>query len=284
MNTKKIASVTALSLFAGSALAQPGDKNQIDVKARIKGTTAWLEVIDTTAATASTRVDVEVGVFFYRSRGVGFSTSVFAVMTSNWLPGDRVKLLDRADSALHPDGRQGRFNFGGQGQAAYTTGIDVGRLRVASLCNEADALGGGISVKQNTPVTSGTLFDTSDGVLGFKFETTIVNTTPGRVVGRTLVCDVPKNRINNFTVYDTTCDFCYLSLLPTDVATINVHWPKCSSACPADFDCNGFLTGDDFDGFVTAFEVENTDANLDGNSFVNGDDFDAYVLAFEAGC
>ncbi len=62
----------------------------------------------------------------------------------------------------------------------------------------------------------------------------------------------------------------------SDVATLAV-WA-------ADFDCDGFVTGDDFDAFLAAFELGEgaADFNLDG--FVTGEDFDAYVAAFEAGC
>jgi len=54
--------------------------------------------------------------------------------------------------------------------------------------------------------------------------------------------------------------------------------------CPADFDCNGFTNGDDFDAFVQLFEWGDPASDFDRNGFVNGDDFDAFALAFEAGC
>jgi len=56
------------------------------------------------------------------------------------------------------------------------------------------------------------------------------------------------------------------------------------NACPADFNGDGFLTFEDFDAFVGAFEAgaPNADFNLDG--FLTFEDFDAFVAAFEAGC
>jgi len=54
--------------------------------------------------------------------------------------------------------------------------------------------------------------------------------------------------------------------------------------CPSDFDGDGFVTGDDFDSYVFAFEAGDASSDFDGDGFVTGDDFDAYVLAFEAGC
>ncbi len=288
MSVCKMVCLIAFAVLAAPTFAQPGDKDQIDVKARVKGTTQWVDVIDYSPAASDSPVDVEVGVFFYRSVGVGFSTCVFSVVTSAWLPGDVATLLDRADSAKHPDGRHGNFNFGGQAQAAYTTGIDAGRLRLAATGNAGDAIGGGISVKQNTPLALGTAFDKSDGVLGFKYEVRLVNPTPGHVTRRTLVCDVPKSRINSFSVYEEGGRQYFVpigtDLLPTDIVTINIQWPRCSLACPADFDCNGSAGPVDFDEFVAAFVAGELDADVDGNGFANGEDFDAYVLSFEAGC
>ncbi len=54
--------------------------------------------------------------------------------------------------------------------------------------------------------------------------------------------------------------------------------------CPADFDGDGFVTGDDFDAYVAAFEAGNATADFDGDGFVTGDDFDGFVVQFEAGC
>ena len=53
---------------------------------------------------------------------------------------------------------------------------------------------------------------------------------------------------------------------------------------PADFDHNGFLNGDDFDGFVAAFEAGDPSADFDENTFVSGEDFDAFIEHFVAGC
>jgi len=77
----------------------------------------------------------------------------------------------------------------------------------------------------------------------------------------------------NFTaVFSNAC-----GSATSDAATVTI-------CCAADFDCNGFVTGDDFDEYVAAFEAGTTDADFNGDGFVNGDDFDAFVDAFEAGC
>ncbi len=54
--------------------------------------------------------------------------------------------------------------------------------------------------------------------------------------------------------------------------------------CRADYNVDGFVTGDDFDQFVAAFELGQPGADIDGNGFVNGEDFDVFVEAFESGC
>lgn len=54
--------------------------------------------------------------------------------------------------------------------------------------------------------------------------------------------------------------------------------------CAADFDHDGFVTGDDFDKYVLEFTAGNAAADFDHDGFVTGDDFDAFVAAFVAGC
>ncbi len=53
---------------------------------------------------------------------------------------------------------------------------------------------------------------------------------------------------------------------------------------PADFNGDGFVTGEDFDVYVAAFELGELASDFDGDGFVTGEDFDAYVASFEAGC
>ncbi len=54
--------------------------------------------------------------------------------------------------------------------------------------------------------------------------------------------------------------------------------------CPADFDRNSFVNGDDFDSFVWLFYLGDPGADFDSNGFVNGVDFDLFTLAFIQGC
>ncbi len=50
-----------------------------------------------------------------------------------------------------------------------------------------------------------------------------------------------------------------------------------------DFDCNGFINGDDFDAYMVAFELGDFVADTDADGFVTGDDVDLFVDGF-TGC
>lgn len=54
--------------------------------------------------------------------------------------------------------------------------------------------------------------------------------------------------------------------------------------CAADFDCDGFVSGIDFDLYVAAFESGEVSADFDGDGFITGVDFDLFVVAYETGC
>ncbi len=56
------------------------------------------------------------------------------------------------------------------------------------------------------------------------------------------------------------------------------------SGCAADYDGDGFVTGDDFTLYVTAFENGDPEADYDNDGFITGDDFTLYVTLFETGC
>jgi len=60
--------------------------------------------------------------------------------------------------------------------------------------------------------------------------------------------------------------------------------PATLTICSADFNCDGFANGDDFDQFVISFEAGDATADFNHDGFVNGDDFDTFVDSFVAGC
>lgn len=221
----KIASV--LLVFSACSIAH-AQRNAIDVVARLQGETEWHDFLNYTSDYEPAHI--EVAVFYDRASGYGFSGSVHNVVSDIWNPslGDSVTLLDRPDSAHHPDGRQGRFNFGGQAQFVYTTGLDAGRMRIGARNNFQNASAGGISVKQRPPATSGALFDTSNPVMGFRFDL-VLGFRPGFVT-TTYELSTPLNDINSFTIYDTPNSTYGISIpqgtLLLDPAFITTHFTQ----------------------------------------------------------
>ncbi|MFO0833461.1 MAG: hypothetical protein U0638_00710 [Phycisphaerales bacterium] len=57
-----------------------------------------------------------------------------------------------------------------------------------------------------------------------------------------------------------------------------------SLRCPGDVNNDGFVNGDDYDAFASAFDVADLCADFNGDGFVNGDDYDAFASNFDAGC
>jgi hypothetical protein len=53
---------------------------------------------------------------------------------------------------------------------------------------------------------------------------------------------------------------------------------------PVDFNGDGFLTFEDFDDFVTAFEAGKPSTDYNNDGFLTFEDFDAFVVAFQQGC
>ncbi len=71
----------------------------------------------------------------------------------------------------------------------------------------------------------------------------------------------------------------------TDVLTgASAQYIGPANFCRADYDGDGFVTGDDFALFVTDFEAGNIRADIDGDGFITGDDFGLFVTLFEIGC
>lgn len=190
----------AILTFAGLASSVLAQRNAIDVKVRVAGESEWRDQLDSVAAIGSGALHIEIAVFYEIEQGYGFGGSLHNVVVSGWNPAlDQVMLLDRPDSAQHPDGRQGRFNFGSQRQAAYTAGADLGTLRIAAANNTQNAAGGGISVFQGPPVVWGTLFDTSNPAFGFRFDMLLAEREPG--VTTEYVLDTPL--VSVFGWYET---------------------------------------------------------------------------------
>jgi hypothetical protein len=77
-------------------------------------------------------------------------------------------------------------------------------------------------------------------------------------------------------------------LLIADSTTFGVGTSKMLTVqrpgCDGDFNNDGFLTFEDFDAFVGAFESGFASADFNKDGFLTFEDFDAFVASFEAGC
>jgi hypothetical protein len=82
---------------------------------------------------------------------------------------------------------------------------------------------------------------------------------------------------------DTSVD-----ILFTDTTSFGVGLNKIvtvrRAGCDGDFNGDGFLTFEDFDAFVAAFESGFASADFNNDGFLTFEDFDAFVASFEAGC
>ncbi|MFO0835413.1 MAG: hypothetical protein U0638_10600 [Phycisphaerales bacterium] len=54
--------------------------------------------------------------------------------------------------------------------------------------------------------------------------------------------------------------------------------------CPADFNHDGFVNGNDYDDFAVLFDEANQAADFNGDGFVNGNDYDEFADHFDVGC
>lgn len=60
------------------------------------------------------------------------------------------------------------------------------------------------------------------------------------------------------------------------------RWVACG--CPADFNADGFVNGDDYDAFAELFDAADPAADFNADGFVNGDDYDLFAESFDIGC
>ncbi len=98
----------------------------------------------------------------------------------------------------------------------------------------------------------------------------------------------PMARNSHAMAYDTTRHACVLfggSIHAYNGSGTNAEtWTLGYTSCPADFDHNGFVNGDDYDAFAVLFDVADPGADFNGDGFVNANDFDEFSENFEVGC
>lgn len=101
--------------------------------------------------------------------GVRLLGSVHNVLVGdNWTPDEYVVLLDRRHSTSTPTAARASSGSGAA-QQSYTTGIDAGAIRHRGGQQHGQRGRRGHLLKQ-PPSVSGTLFDTSNPALGFRFD------------------------------------------------------------------------------------------------------------------
>jgi len=227
---KNVVALIALAGIAGTAAAQT---THMEFKVRAFGSSdPWQSTASFVSPNLVDPIDLEVGVFYSFNTGYGLATVVHSIYGSPYsaADGDVATVLDdNPSSTLHPDGRVGNFNFGGQFQVVYhtgTTGVDANRFRIAANGNAQDATAGGISVKQNTPVALGTNFDTTDGVLGYHFKLSLACYNAG--APRDITISAPLAKVSSFTVYSSaasaTATNIKASLIESANGTLHVSW------------------------------------------------------------
>jgi hypothetical protein len=110
---------------------------------------------------------------------------------------------------------------------------------------------------------------------------TPVNLIEGEGGGRYTGVNTRTLGIDNSTCGDSGEYDCLVSdacgSFPSDGALLTVN-------TPADFNGDGFLTFEDFDDYVAAFEAGDAGADFNQDGFLTFEDFDSYVLTFESGC
>jgi hypothetical protein len=72
----------------------------------------------------------------------------------------------------------------------------------------------------------------------------------------------------------------WMSCLSRGIAVLKVT----ETMCAADFNGDGFVNGDDYDAFASAFDAGHAAADFNHDGFVNGNDYDEFASAFDAGC
>ncbi|MDX2118541.1 MAG: EF-hand domain-containing protein [Planctomycetota bacterium] len=65
---------------------------------------------------------------------------------------------------------------------------------------------------------------------------------------------------------------------------MTVQFESVIPGCDADFNGDGFITFEDFDAFVSAFETGLASSDFNGDGCLDFTDFDDFVTSFEAGC
>jgi hypothetical protein len=237
--------------FVTPAAAQPGDRTAIVHGARLVGETEWQFGSFSVQTSINAPVTVEVGMFFYRSQGVGMRSAVFKTYVDT-LSTNSIELVEDPSNGVPPtgtDGRVGAFNFGFQVQRVFTNrhaSIPGSGFRIATGTGGPQGNGditdgstaGGISGVQRAPADAhgspNPDFVTADGVLEYRFN--VVAVPLSAMSQQTIHIFTPLSRVQTYSVYDNMDGASGTSLLPilqTDPIDLNITWVPAPSAAAA---------------------------------------------------
>ncbi|MFO0833929.1 MAG: hypothetical protein U0638_03085 [Phycisphaerales bacterium] len=108
-----------------------------------------------------------------------------------------------------------------------------------------------------------------------------VGTFPGPIDGAPQWGGLPHTQIKDMEVREIPGGYeLWMSCLSRGIAVLTVTYPS----CPADFNHDGFVNGDDYDAFAVLFDAADPGADFNHDGFVNGNDYDDFAGAFDAGC
>jgi hypothetical protein len=135
---------------------------------------------------------------------------------------------------------------------------DYGRILLAS--------GSTLNIGDTLKINEVNGYQTTCG-LGFPIIAPVANATNTSLTGTFATLDVAPPDFGNYQVVRYTSNSAEYQILTA-----------------ADFDNDGFISFEDFDAFVAAFEEGLQTSDFDQDGFLTFEDFDAFVAKFEGGC
>lgn len=222
--------------LASAANAQPGPRTALVYGARVVGDPQWHFSSLSVQSTLSAPVTVEVGVFSFRSQGVGLSTCVFKAYVDS-VGTNAVQIVEDLTNGTPVsgiDGRVGEFNVGpAYYQSVFTNrgaAVPGSGFRISSPNDGPDSgTPGGISVHQESPIDEGgdpnPSYVTADGVLTYRFN--VVASPVAFPSMQSIHIFTPLSRVVAYYVHNSLTEVGVTDLkssLQLDPVDLNINW------------------------------------------------------------
>lgn len=107
-----------------------------------------------------------------------------------------------------------------------------------------------------------------------------VDPTPGQPKPSWAMAEMGRGGVRPFGTYVEPLGYGGYTM---DEVRFGSSWSQVTP-CGADFNADGFVNGNDYDEFASAFDVADPIADINGDGFVNGNDYDEFASAFDGGC